>query len=46
MEIKNVATTHTLRHNFRSRSSITFVQLELYTAESALSFYNNTRLID
>ena len=28
--------THTLRHNFHSQSSIKFVQLELYTAESAL----------
>ena len=30
--------THTLRHNFRLRSSITFIQPELYTAEPALSF--------
>ena len=30
--------THTLRHNFRSRSSITFLRPQLYTARPALSF--------
>ena len=37
--------THTLRHNFCLRSSITFVWPELYTAEPALSLNNNTRSI-
>ena len=30
--------THTLRHNFCSRSSITLVRPELYTAEPVLFF--------